>query len=161
MASVEPCSAEDTRLDRHRLTFETLHVDDDLHLMTATVRPNGDAVQRRSLDDGAEAVTCGIERLTVESSKDDAVGARADLDTADHEGFDLVHVETLVDPGHEKHLRAVGLSANLPRLAWADRRGIGDEREHAERRLSERIRAGRTPGADPDVRLDFELFEAC
>src|SRR5206468_12163517 len=54
----------------------------------------------------------------------------------------------------------VGLGAHLARLARGDRRRIGDQGEHAERRLSERLGARRTPGPDPDVGLDLELLVA-
>src|SRR5213594_3285601 len=88
------------------------------------------------------------------------IGARGDLDAAHHERLDLVHVEALVDPRGEERLRTVGLGAHLARLARGDRRRIGDQGEHAERRLSERLGARRTPGPDPDVGLDLELLVA-
>ncbi len=71
-----------------------------------------------------------------------------------------MHVETLVDPRGEQRLGAVGLGAHLTRLAGRDRCGIGDEREHAERRLGEGLGARRAPGSDPHVGLDLELFVA-
>src|SRR5262249_22624635 len=126
-----PCRAEDTCLGRHRLAFETLHVDDDPYLMLAALHLDRDAVQRRCLDDRAQAVASGIERLSVETSKDDVVGARVDLDAAHHEAFDLVHVQTLIDPRDEQRFGAVGLRANLTRLARTHGHGIGHERKHA------------------------------
>src|SRR5882724_733711 len=155
-----PCGANDTALNRLRLVFETLDVDDDLDLVVALACLNGDAVKRRGLHHGAQAMARGVERLTVQTAVDHGVGARADLDAAHDERLDLVHVQALVDPGHEQHLRAVGLRADLARLARRDRRGIGDEREHAERGLRERLRARRAPGADPDIRLHLELLVA-
>src|SRR5205823_8211034 len=82
------------------------------------------------------------------------------LHAADDERFDLVHVEAFVDPGHEQELGPIGLGADLARLARRDRGGIGDERQHAERRLGERFLARRPPRPDPDVRFDLELLEA-
>src|SRR5204862_5722706 len=102
----------------------------------------------------------GVQRLTVQPTVDDRVGARADLHAADDERLDLVHVEAFVDPGHEQELGPIGLGADLARLARRDRGGIGDERQHAERRLGERFRARRPPRPDPDVRFDLELLEA-
>src|SRR5256885_1593266 len=102
----------------------------------------------------------GVQRLTVQPTVDDRVGARADLHAADDERFDLVHVEAFVDPGHEQELGPIGLGADLARLARRDRGGISDERQHAERRLGERFRARRSPRPDPDGRFGPELVEA-
>lgn len=154
------CRGNDTPLGRYRLAFETLDVDDDPHLMAPISRLDGDAVKRRSLDHGAEPVTGGIERLAVQPTEDHAVGAGGDVYAAYDEGFDLVHVETLVDPRHQKRFRALGLRADLAGLTGAHRRGVGNEREHPERCLRERVCSGWAPGADPDVRFNLKLFES-
>src|SRR5213593_2938188 len=154
------CPAEDTAPGALSLTFETLDVDDDLDLVAALAGLDRDAVQGRCLHHRAEAMAARVEGLAVQATVDHGVGARGDLDAAHHERLDLVHVEALVDPRGEERLRTVGLGAHLARLARGDRRRIGDQGEHAERRLSERLGARRTPGPDPDVGLDLELLVA-
>src|SRR5213594_3285603 len=93
-------------------------------------------------------VVSRVEVTACSDSVDHGIGARGDLAAAHHERLDLVHVEALVDPRGEERLRTVGLGAHLARLARGDRRRIGDQGEHAERRLSERLGARRTYGLD-------------
>src|SRR5438874_5537190 len=120
ITSLGACRADDTPLSRRRLTFETLHVDDDPDLMTTVARLDRDTVQRRALHDGAEPVSAGVERFAVQTTMDDGVRARLDVDATHNECLDLVHVQAFVDPRHEQAFGTVALSANLSALEGRD-----------------------------------------
>jgi hypothetical protein len=61
-------------------------------------------MMRRRLHDRPERMAAGIEDLAVQHAVDEIVTARVDLDARDREAFDLVHVETFVQPVDQQRL---------------------------------------------------------
>ena len=88
------------------------------------------------------------------------VRAHRHLHPPDDEALDLVHVEALVDPGHQQRLGAVGLGAYFSILARLHLVGRYQQGEHAQRGLREGLGAARAPAAHAHVGLDLEVLPA-
>src|SRR5262245_8540518 len=135
-------------------------VDDQLGFDTIGVSSQDDGVSGGRFDDCSHAMTGPVQDLAVQHAMNHPVLHAQDLDSAHDEFFDLVDVETLVDPVDQEPLGRVALGSNLPVLRLENVFGGHDDPECAKRDLAEGVRQRRAPTTHANVRLHVEVLPA-
>ena len=100
----------------------------------------------RSLDDRAESMAARVDRPRRAARRGRACRCSTrHLHPPDDEALDLVHVEALVDPGHQQRLGPSAWARTSRSSRACDLVGRHQQGEHAERGLRERLGARRRP----------------